>query len=294
VSQRFGFILAEKACFEITMMCRLLGVSASGFHGWVDRPASDTRRRREELAARVAEVFERSQRSYGYRRVHAELARRGVEVDDELVRQLMREQGLVPVQEKAKKRGLTRPDKAAGPIPDLVGRDFTAGAPGEKLVGDITEIATGEGPLYLATAIDCYSKAVVGYAMDERYPAELVSAALDAAAGTITIAKGAIFHSDRGSQYTSQEFGRTIEKHRMRRSVGRTGICFDNSMAESFFGKLKTEYVDHLQFETRAEARRAVIWYINVFYNRQRLHSALDYRPPFEILQEWLDSQRAA
>lgn len=294
MSQRFGFILAEKAEFEITMMCRLLGVSTSGFHDWVDRPASETQQRHEELAARVAEVFERSQRSYGYRRVHAELVRRGVEVDDELVRQLMREQGLVPVQEKAKKRGLTRPDMAAGPIPDLLGRDFTAGAPGEKLVGDITEITTGEGPLYLATAIDCYSKGVVGYAMDQRYPAELVSAALNAAAATITIAEGAIFHSDRGSQYTSAEFGRTIEKHRMRRSVGRTGICFDNSMAESFFGKLKTEYLDHIKFETRADARRAVIWYINVFYNRQRLHSGLDYRPPFEILQEWIDYHPAA
>ncbi|MGH8247126.1 MAG: IS3 family transposase, partial [Gammaproteobacteria bacterium] len=206
----------------------------------------------------------------------------------------MRDHGLVPVQEKAKKTGLTRPDMAAGPIPDLVSRDFTAGAPGEKLVGDITEIATGEGPLYLATAIDCYSKAVAGYAMDERYPAALVSAALDAAAQQIAIPEGAIFHSDRGSQYTSAEFGRTIEKHRMRRSVGRTGICFDNSMAESFFGKIKTEYIDHIKFDTRAEARRAVIWYINVFYNRQRLHSGLGYRPPFEILQEWLDDQTAA
>jgi putative transposase len=143
--------------------------------------------------------FERSGRTYGYRRVHAELARQGVRVDDETVRTIMRERGLVPVQVR-RRRGLTVAGRHAGPIPDLVGRDLTAQAPGVKMVGDITQVDTGEGPLYVATVIDCYSKAVLGWALDERYPAGLVCSALDMAALRIDLPAGAVFHSDRGSQ----------------------------------------------------------------------------------------------
>ena len=293
MSEKYELIHAEKANFEVVMMCRVLEVSRSGYHEWVGRAPSAAQRRREELMVIIEFIFDVTGRTYGYRRMHAELARQGVYVDDELVRQLMRRLGLVPVQVKRRK-GLTRQDPAAGPIPDLVRRDFTADAPGAKLVGDITEIPTGEGPLYLATAIDCYSKGVVGYALDDRYPAELVIAALDAAAEAISIPSGAIFHSDRGSQYTSNDFADAIEKHHMKQSVGRTGICFDNAMAESFFGKLKTELIHHRTYTTRAEARREVIKYIETFYNRQRLHSAHGYRPPFEILEEWFDNTKAA
>jgi len=293
VSQKYELIAAEKACFEVTMMCRLLKVSRSGFYEWAARPASASQRRRAELAVLVEYEFEQSAGTYGYRRIHAQLTRKGIEGDDELIRRLMRSLGLVPVQAK-RRRGLTVADRAAGPIPDLVGRDFTAAVPGAKLVGDITEIGTGEGPLYLATAIDCFSKAVLGWAVAERYPASLVIAALEMAAGRITLPEGAIFHSDRGSQYTSRSFGDVLGGYGMRQSVGRTGICFDNSMAESFFGKLKTEMVHHRRFATRAEARREVIRFIEGFYNRRRLHSALGYRPPFEVLEEWLDNRAAA
>ncbi len=275
------------------MMCVVMGVSRSGFYEWMDRPVSAAESRRAVLADLIRDVFDRSGRTYGYRRVHAELARGGVPVDDDLVRRLMGLLGLVPVQVK-RRGGLTVPDRAAGPIPDLVGRDFTAAAPGAELVGDITQIDTGEGPLYLATVIDCFSKMVVGWSVDIRYPASLVGAALRAASRRIPLAAKAIFHSDRGSQYTSHEFGLVPSELDLRQSVGRTGICFDNAMAESFFGKLKTELVHHRKFATRAQARREVIRYVEGFYNKKRLHSGLDYRPPAEVLDEWFASKQAA
>ena len=293
MSERYELIAAEKADFEVTMMCRLLEVSRSGFYEWADRPASASARRREELTAMIAEVFGRSGRTYGYRRVHAELARAGVPVDDELVRRLMRAEGLTPVQVR-RRHGLTVADRAAGPVPDLVGRDFTAAEPGQKMVGDITQLDTGEGPLFLASVIDCFSKTVLGWSIDERYPAGLVCAALDMAAGRIPLPAGAVFHSDRGSQYTSHEFAVTLGRHGVRQSVGRTGICFDNAMAESFFGKLKTELVHHRTYATRAEARREIIAFIEGFYNRRRLHSGLGYRPPSEVLDEWFANRIAA
>jgi len=275
------------------MMCELLDVSRSGFYEWCGRAPSAAQRRRDELTEMIRFVFANSGRTYGYRRVHAELVRAGVAVDDELVRRLMGAAGLVPVQVK-RRRGLTVADKAAGPIPDLVGRDFTATAPGAKMVGDITQIDTGERPLYLASVIDCYSKSVIAWALDERYPASLICAAIDMAARRVPLPSGAVFHSDRGSQYTSHDFAVALKRHGIRQSVGRTGICFDNAMAESFFGKLKTEMVHHRRFATRAEARRAIVRFVEGFYNRRRLHSGLGYRPPSEVLEEWFANRKAA
>jgi putative transposase len=297
VSQKYELMFVEKAYFSVSMMAGLLGVSRSGYYAWEQRqagPPSATVRRRGELAVVITHLFTAFEHTYGYRRIHRELRRSGTQVDDELVRQIMREEGLTPVQVTKRRPGLTRQDKQAGPIPDLVGRDFTAQAPGAKMVGDITQIDTLEGKLFLATVIDCYSKAVLGYAIDEQYPAELCCAAIDAAAKRIRFPKNAIFHSDRGSQYTSHTFALKLKKHDITQSVGRTGICYDNAMAESFFGKLKTEWIHHRTFQTKAEARREIIRYIDGFYNTRRLHSGLDYRPPFEKLQEWFDNQKAA
>lgn len=277
----------------MALMCRLLGVSRSGFYDWDRRAVSKQARRREWLTEQVRAVFASSQRTYGYRRVHAELLRRGVRVDDELVRRLMRTAGLMPVQVKPR-RGLTVADRVTGPIPDLVRRDFTAPAPGAKLVGDITQVNTGEGPLFLATVIDCYSKSVLGWSVEDKYNAGLVCAAMTMAAGRIQLPQGAIFHSDRGSQYTSYDFARLLREEGVRQSVGRTGICFDNSMAESFFGKFKTEWVHHRSFSTREEARREIIKFIEGFYNPRRLRSGLGYRTPFEVLNEWFTDQQAA
>jgi putative transposase len=275
------------------MMCRLLGVSKSGYYNWEKRPLSATAQRREDLKPSIESVFVESGRTYGYRRVHAELRRVGIDVDDELVRRLMRVMDLVPVQVK-RRHNLTVADRSAGPIPDLVRRDFTASVPGQKMIGDITQIDTGEGPLFLATVIDCFSKSVIGWSVDVRYPASLVCAAIKMAAARIPLPEGAVFHSDRGSQYTSMEFAGVLEELKIRQSVGRTGICFDNAMAESFFGKLKTEMVHHRRFVTRAEARHEVIRFIEGFYNRTRLHSGLGYRPPAEALEEWFTNSAAA
>jgi len=251
----YRLIHAEKANYCVEMMCRLAGLSRSGYYEWRDRGVSKTAARRAMLVEAVELVFECSDGTYGYRRVHAELARRGIEVDDDTVRQIMRVHGWMPVQVK-RRRSLTIADKQAAPLPDLVRRDFTATVPGTKMVGDITQVDTGEGPLFLATVIDCYSKSVIGWAVDTRYPASLPIAALEMAAKRIPFQPEAIFHSDRGSQYTAVDFGDALARLDMRQSVGRTGICFDNSMAESFFGKLKTERPGIEKFATRAEARR--------------------------------------
>jgi putative transposase len=221
------------------------------------------------------------------------LARSGEEVSPELVRQLMRELGLRPVQPRPWRPVTTL---ASGPnaVPDLVRRDFTAERPGAKLVGDITYIPTWEGFLYLATVIDCHSKMVVGWAMADHFKTSLIVAALDSAAGSITFEKGCIFHSDRGSNYMSVEFGRHLGKYKMRRSVGRTGVCWDNALAESFFGALKNEWMNRMVVATRAKARSAVVRYIDGFYNRQRLHSTNGYRTPLEVHNEYLGRQQAA
>ncbi|WP_329087759.1 MULTISPECIES: IS3 family transposase [unclassified Streptosporangium] len=287
---KYELIDAEKACHAIARMCTWLNVSRSGYYEWRERPASATAQRRALLTRLAAEVFADSHETYGYRRVHAALLRRGEHCSAELVRALMREQGLIPAQVRAFRPITTVQGDFRG-IPDLLGRDFTATRPGTKLVGDIT---SWKGFLYLATVIDCHSKAVIGWAMADHYRTELIKDAVRMAAGTGLIEPGTVFHSDRGSNYTSDEFGRFLTGLGIRRSVGRTGVCYDNAMAESFFAAIKNEWLHRFVFTTRAKAKQQVIRYIEGFYNLRRLHSALGYRPPLEVLNESLSSQPAA
>jgi putative transposase len=275
-------------------MCAWLHVSASGFFDWRRRPDSATAQRREQLAALIVEIFRASDETYGYRRVHAHLARTDVPCGPELVRAIMRELGLQPCQPRPWRAGLTEQDGRDHHIPDLVRRDFTADRPGEKFVGDITYIPTWEGWLYLATVIDCHTKMVIGYAMDNNYKTPLITEALRRAARNTTCAPGAIFHSDRGSNYTSREYATTVTELGMRQSVGRTGICYDNAMAESFFAALKNERVHRTVYPTRAHARADIARYIEFWYNPTRLHSGLGYKSPQEVLNEWMESQAAA
>ena len=293
MSAKFAFIDGEKENYPLVKMCVWLNVSKSGYYEWRDRPLSMTAERRERLKLMIKAVFDANHATYGYRRVHAVLARSGEQVSDELVRRLMRELDLQPCQPRPWRPITTEGDEQHR-IPDLVRRDFTADAPGTKLVGDITYISTDEGWLYVATAIDCYSKMVVGWSMADHYKTPLIASALDMAATNIEIADGCIFHSDRGSNYTSYEFGKKIKDMDMRQSVGRTGVCWDNAMAESFFGALKNEWVNRVKFTTRAEARQAIVQYIEGFYNRKRLHSGLDYKTPLEVHNEYLNRQLAA
>lgn len=275
-------------------MCTWLDVSASGFFDWKKRPLSLTAQRRERLALLVTHAFKESDETYGYRRIHAQLARSGVPCGPELVRGIMRELDLQPCQPRPWRVSLTEQDGREHRIPDLLGQDFTAGAPGQKLIGDITYIPTWEGWLYLATVIDCHTRMVIGYAMGEDYKTPLIQDALRRAARNISLESEAIFHSDRGSNYTSYEFAGTVAELGLRQSVGRTGICYDNAMAESFFAALKNERVHRTVYPTRARARADIARYIEGWYNPNRLHSGLGYKTPQEALDEWTNNQEVA
>jgi putative transposase len=210
------------------------------------------------------------------------------------VRKLMRELGLEPCQPKPWRRSLTEQDGQAGPIPDLVSRDFTAEKPGDKMVGDITYIWTWEGWLYLATVIDCATRKIVGWAMDDNYKTPLIIDAIQMAARNLALPEGAIFHSDRGSNYTSAKFAGELKELGIRQSVGRTGICYDNALAESVNGTLKVELVYRTVYPDREKAREDIARWIELRYNRTRLHSGLGYRTPQEVLDEYLNGQEAA
>jgi putative transposase len=266
----------------VRRMCQLLKVSRSGYYDWKSREPTETDRRQHELTALIEVVFERSRRTYGYRRVAAELARMGRPAGPELVRKLMRAADLHPKQCKAYKR-TTVQDPDAQPAPDLVRRDFTATAPGRRLVGDITYIRVGTGFGYLATVIDCFSKAVIGWAFDSHMRASLPVRALEMAARNHNLERDCIFHSDRGTQYTSKKFREALRLLKARGSMGRTGVCWDNSMAESFFASLKNELTHHKHYRTMEEACADIANYIEMFYNQRCLHSGLGYRTPNEV-----------
>jgi putative transposase len=275
-------------------MCLWLVVSTSGYYEWRGRPESATSLRRGALMILIVKIFGDSDETYGHRRVHAALARQGQQCSVELVRGLMRELRLMPCQPRPWRISLTDQDPDAAPIPDLVRRDFTAPAPGEKLVGDITYIPTWQGWVFLATVIDCHTKEVVGWAMDDNYKTPLIIAAIEMAARNRDLKPSAIFHSDRGSNYTSAEFGKALHRLNIRQSVGRTGTCYDNAMAESFFSILKNERVHRTQYPTRRHAMKDIARYIELRYNSQRLHSGLGYKTPHEVHNEYLNRLLAA
>ena len=258
------------------------------------RPASATAARRDRLRLLIAEVFTGSDGTYGHRRVHAQLARWGEQASLELVRAAHARAGpgglpaaAVAAQPDRGRRG------APAPIPDLVRRDFTADAPGLKMVGDITYIPTWEGWVYLATVIDCHTKQVLGWAIDDNYKTPLISAAIGMAARNQT------WPPVRSSIPTGAATTRPpsspaiLSGLDIRQSVGRTGICYDNAMAESFFAALKTERVHRTQYPTREHARRDIARYIELHYNTRRLHSALGYKTPQEVHDEYRNRQAA-
>jgi putative transposase len=284
---------AEKANYPISWMCRLLGVPRSGFYAWRHKAETPTAARRRELAAHVRRVFTAGRGAYGCRRVAAQLNREGHPCSVGLVADLMRELGLRACQPRAYKR-TTVPGEEPVLRPDLIGRDFTAEAPGTRLVGDITYLRTGEGWLYLATVIDLATRMVTGWQLAGHMRTSLVTDALQMAVTHGHVRPGAVFHSDRGAQYTSAEFAAFCAARGVRPSTGRTGVCWDNAAAESFFAALKNEMYYRQSFPARARARFAVAEYIEVFYNRIRLHSTLDYRTPHEALTDYQAAAEAA
>lgn len=274
----------EKANYPIVRMCGWLGVSRSGFYEWTRAVPSAVVRRRTTLKTLITAAFDGSRGSYGARRIAVVLRSSGHRVSIRLVGRLMAELGLVACQPRRWRR--TTLPGAPARRPDLVGRDFTAEPPGRKLVGDITYVRTWSGWLYLATVIDCATRKVIGWSMARQPRTSLVIDALSMAADTGTLAAGCIFHSDRGCQYTSAEFAAALTARGLLGSLGRTGICWDNALAESFFAALKNELVYRTAFPTPRHARRAIAEYIEVFYNRQRLHSGLGYRTPAQAEAE--------
>ena len=291
------FVESEKANYKIAWMCRMLSVPRSSYYAWRDAVESLSAARRRDLARDVARLFEASRQTFGCRRIAAALAREGRCASVGLVASIMRELGLRAVQPRAY-RVTTLPGEDPVASPDLIGREFApdaaGGVPGTRLVGDITYLRTDQGWLYLATVIDLATRMVVGWQMAEHMRTSLIVDALDMALDAGRIAPNAIFHSDRGCQYTSQEFARHCKDKKVRTSLGRTGVCWDNAVAESFFAALKNEMYYREHFATRARARFAVAEYVEVFYNRQRLHSSLGYRTPFEALTEHLETATAA
>lgn len=284
---RYEYIWAEKlecsASLAIHLMCRWLNVSTSGFYDWKSRAASATKERRAALTILVKEFFAASVQRYGYRRIHADLVAAGVPCSTELVRRIMRDEELVPCQPRPFRVTTESDPDAPDHIADLLKRDFTAAGVGQKYVGDITYIHTWQGFMYLATVIDCHSKKVAGWAIADHMRAELVEDALKMVAVTQEIRPRAVFHSDRGSVYTSASFRAVVRRLGMRSSMGRTGVCWDNAAAESFFAALKNELVYRTVYPTKKRAERDIVSYIEGFYNSKRRHSALNYQIPDDV-----------
>ena len=265
----------------------MLRVPRSSFYVWRGHVASASARRRAQLAVEVARVFDEHDSRYGCRRVALDLNESGWPCSVGLVADIMRELGLKAVQPRAY-RVTTLRGEDPFPVPDLIDRDFTAGVgtPGDRLVGDITYLRTGQGWLYLATVIDLTTRMVVGWQLAEHMRTVLVIDAMQMAIDSGRLNANAIFHSDRGTQYTSKEFAGFCQTATIRRSMGRTGVCWDNAVAESFFATLKNEMYHLHVFPTRAKARFKVAEYIEIYYNRKRRHSSLKYRTPLQALTD--------
>ena len=251
------------------LMCRWASVSRSGYYRWRNQGLSETQKRREELTILITHFFHESDQTYGYRRIHAALAERGVHASPELVRQLMHQAGLVACQPRKRAR-TTIPAQDLHHRPDLVKRNFTANKPGQKWVGDITYIPTWEGFTYLATVMDCYSKKIIGYAIAGNMRTQLIAEALHMAVRNCPVTRGeTIFHSDRGSQYTSADYAEVMNTYGIRASVGRTGSCYDNAAAESFNATCKKEVVNRKIYPTRKHAIKDVTAWIELRYNHK-------------------------
>lgn len=279
---RYRFISEHCAIYGVTRICRVLAVPRrQGYYEWLAaQPARQERAEADDaLAAEIRTIHSEHNGSYGSPRVTDELRRRGRRVNEKRVTRVMRERHIVGITRR-RRRSLTKQDTTAAPAPDLIGRDFTSPAPGHRFVGDITYLPTAEGWLYLATTIDLFNREVVGHAMATHMRAELVCDAVELAHRRGLVKPQAIFHSDRGSQYTSAEFRATLTTLHMRGSMGRVGSCYDNAVAESFFATLKAEIGTRV-WATRAEARRAVFAYLT-YFNRNRLHSTLRRSTPHE------------
>jgi len=277
---KYQFIAHHYEEFKITVMCRVLGVSRSGYYAWCKRPTSARKMADQSLSEQIELIHQNSRQTYGSVRIQVELAENGIICGHNRVAGLMREIGLNAKQNR-KFKIITTDSNHNQPIaPNLLDRDFTARQPNQKWLTDITFIPTDEGWLYLAAVLDLYARRIVGWAMAETLERQLVLAALRMALETRQPPAGLLHHSDRGSQYASQDYRDVLTQYQIQASMSRKGNCYDNAPMESFFGTLKTELIHHRHYLTRMEAKTDIFEYIEVFYNRLRRHSALGYLCP--------------
>jgi putative transposase len=280
----YEFVEREKANHAVVRLCHVLGVSPSGYWAWRKREPSV--RAQADTTSQVLQIYQASRGTYGVPRVHAELAAAGTWCGRKRVARLMRRAGLMGCHRR-RPMHTTQRDPAAEPAPDLVQRTFGAEAPDVLWIADITYVPTWEGFLYLAVILDVFSRRVVGWSMADHRRADLVVAALEMAVWNRRPGEGVIHHSDHGCQYTSLAFGERCQAVGIRCSMGSVGDGYDNAMAESFFATLECELLAQHAFRTHLEARTALFEYLEVFYNRQRRHSALGYLSPDAYERRW-------
>jgi putative transposase len=287
---RFQFIDDHRDELPITLMCKALNVSSSGYYAWRQRPPSAREMANQKLYEKIEAVYEANYQVYGSPRIYRELRKQNVVCSENRVARLMRLRGLKAKQSK-RFRTTTRPNKAHSAAPNLLRRDFETSRPNQKWLADITYIPTQEGWLYLAAVLDLYSRRIVGWAMSDRMTSDLTLNALEMALLLRRPDADFIHHSDQGSQYTDQEYQTLLKDHGIQSSMNGAGTWYDNAPMESFFGTLKSELVHHRTYQTRNEAKVDVFYYIESFYNRRRLHSALNYLSPDEYEQLFYQQQ---
>ncbi len=280
---KFELVDAEKANFPVGVLCEVLGVFRSGFYAWKSRSPSLRSKTDALLGVEIAAAHEKSGRRYGSPRVHRVLRKKGIRTSEKRVARLMRENGLEGRQKRRFRR--TTDSNHSNPIaPNVLDRDFEPARPNQAWAGDVTYIATDEGWSYLAVLLDLCSRRVVGWAMSGTNDTALALAALNSACRSRTcIPEALVHHTDRGSPYASDEYRRALAQRGMVQSMSRTGDCWDNAVAESFFATLRAELVDHQRYSTARAAKEAIGNYIDGFYNIERLRSHLDYVSPIEF-----------
>lgn len=277
---KFAFIEEHLQAFPIDAVCRTLDVSRSGYYAWIQRPDSDRAQRRRELAVKIRAVHEQNRRVYGSPRVCQALQAQGESVCENTVARIMREQE-IRAKTKAKFVPRTTDSNHACPVAEnQLDRQFVAAMPNQKWAVDITYIPTEEGWLYLAGVIDLCSRKIVGWSMADHMRTELASDALKMAIAHRRPDQGLLHHSDRGVQYASDDYQHLLQSQYMEASMSGKGDCWDNACMESFWATLKTELVNHEHYQTREQAKQSIFEYIEVFYNRNRLHSSLGYKSP--------------
>ena len=275
---RYAVIHRHHTQHSVRMMCRVLGVSRSGYNDWVDRPESTRAQHHQALTEKIRYFHQVSRETYGSPRIREDLLESGEQVGENTVALLMQRAGIVP--KTVRKFRVTTDSRKTVPAPNHLEQQFTVAQPNERWVSDITFIPTREGWLYLAVIIDLYSRAVIGWAMDKRMKTELVTDALKMALMRRKVRSSLLLHSDQGSQYADADYRAMLASNGIECSMSRKGNCWDNAVAESFFHTLKTELVHHEDYRSRTEAKASIFEYIEVFYNRQRRHSHIGQMAP--------------